>query len=167
MIPVRVTPPVGPLLTLAQLRVSLGEDADGDTIINELIEDLERAAVSRLDGPFGDLGRCIQTQTWSVKYPGPGRYRLPFPDVTAVVVDAGTCSVDETLLFPMIEVSEACTAHLTAGMGSGDLAMARSIVRLLVGHWFLNREAVVTGTITAVVPEGVDTMIARLRWGLL
>lgn len=36
----------------------------------------------------------------------------------------------------------------------------RTAILLMVGHWFVHRESVVTGTITAELPQGVD----RLLW---
>lgn len=54
--------------------------------------------------------------------------------------------------------------------GYGDTAdklpdAVKSAVKLLVGNWYRNRESVVTGTIVAVLPQAVDSLLASLDHG--
>ncbi|MFP5432845.1 MAG: head-tail connector protein [Alphaproteobacteria bacterium] len=39
----------------------------------------------------------------------------------------------------------------------------KAAILLLVGHWYANREAVVTGTIATQLPMAVDALLAPLR----
>lgn len=51
----------------------------------------------------------------------------------------------------------------TAPAGPEEMALTKDVeqaILLLVGHWYANREAVVTGTISTAVPLAVD----RLLW---
>ncbi len=42
-------------------------------------------------------------------------------------------------------------------------APIKHAILLLIGHWFENREAVITGTITAKLPMAVDALLANYR----
>lgn len=56
-------------------------------------------------------------------------------------------------------------AYPAGGVIPGGITTA---VLLLVGHWYLHRESVVTGTITAAVPQGVEMLLwphRLLRFG--
>jgi len=46
---------------------------------------------------------------------------------------------------------------------SGAPAQIKAAILLLVGHWYANREAVVTGTIATQLPMAVDALLAPLR----
>lgn len=64
-------------------------------------------------------------------------------------------------------VSDAVSISLTAGY-SGSNAVPETIkqaMRLLVGHWFENREAVVTGTISSPVQMTVDSLCGIMHTG--
>jgi len=82
--PVRTAPPADPPVSVAEckshLRVSHSDD---DTIIGIYLN----AAVARLDGYSGILGRCMVTQSWRQDFecwPDLSVIRLPFADVSAV-----------------------------------------------------------------------------------
>ncbi len=81
--PVLVTPPALAPVTLAEAKAHLRVTHDEE---NPLIISLIDAAVSRLDGWSGILGRCLVTQRWRQHAWGWGSLRLPFPDVSNVVV---------------------------------------------------------------------------------
>ena len=96
----RATPPSGDVVTLAALKGHLRIDALV-TVDDALLQSFIDAAVDRLDGYSGILGRCLLTQVWEMRLPGwPGRsIALPFPDVTAVALsctdaDGQTVSID-------------------------------------------------------------------------
>jgi uncharacterized phiE125 gp8 family phage protein len=61
---------------------------------------------------------------------------------------------------------EAVTVTFLAGFGDHASALPPTLLhamRILVGHYDLNREAVVTGTITSLLPEGVESLLAGER----
>ena len=86
MIPTRVTPPAGPVVTVADLKADLGIVGTHDDM---RLAALEAAAVAHLDGWRGILGRCIMPQSWRIEYGCAGRHRLPFGDVTEVTFVSG------------------------------------------------------------------------------
>jgi hypothetical protein len=63
---------------------------------------------------------------------------------------------------------EAIQVRYVAGFGSlaADVpSTVKHAIYLLMGHWFEHREAVVTGTITAVLPEAVDALLSTVSSG--
>lgn len=76
----------------------------------------------------------------------------------------------------LLDAINAVRVRFTAGhrgTGSGDSyvsavpAPLRRAILLLVGHWFVNHEAVVTGTIATELPMAVKSLIRRFeRWRL-
>lgn len=82
--PVRTTEPAETPVSLAEIKTHLRVDhAEDDTLIEAYIG----AAVARLDGRAGILGRCLVTQTWRQDYAGwppKGLFRLPFCDVQSI-----------------------------------------------------------------------------------
>ena len=81
--PILVTPPASPLVELATLKTHLRVDGTDD---DNLLLDMEKASVARLDGWHGELGRCLNAQTWRQEFCAWGQLRFPFPDVTNVSV---------------------------------------------------------------------------------
>lgn len=83
--PVRTAAPANPPVTLVECKAHLRVDhAEDDTLITSHLA----AAVARLDGRAGILGRCMVTQTWRQDYecwPPKGLFRLPFCDVLSIV----------------------------------------------------------------------------------
>jgi len=82
--PVLVTPPAELPVTVAECKANaVVEHSESDDVIADLLD----AAVSRLDGFRGILGRAIITQTWQVACDGWERsFVLPVPDVSSVSV---------------------------------------------------------------------------------
>lgn len=160
MIPRRVTPPVGAVVDLAEMKAHLrvlNDDEDG------LISSLIAAAESHLDGWRGVLGRCILPQQWAVDYPEAGCWRLPFPDVTSVTVSAGVGILTHDGLGAIVTLTEAATVTMDVQMPSETVDAVRLIVKLLVGHWYANREAAGADTLSAA-PLAVDALMTPLRW---
>jgi hypothetical protein len=62
---------------------------------------------------------------------------------------------------------DALTVRCVVGYGAADAvpAAARQALKLLIGHWYANREAVVTGTIATELPQAVKSLLATLKWG--
>lgn len=89
MIPVLVTAPISPFVSLHDMREHLRVTAGDD---DTQIAAIEKAAVAYLDGWRGVLGRCILAQTWRQDFPGWGKLRIAMPDADDVTVtyrDAG------------------------------------------------------------------------------
>lgn len=188
--PVLVTPPAAVPVSLAEakahLRVEHGED-DG------LIEAMIGAAVGRLDGWGGILGRCLVTQDWRrdfCGFPCGYRLRLPFPDVSAVtIVYSDAADAEQTLsaadygLFQDVGGSvailkataawpatydrpDAVRVTFTAGYGAAAAVPAaiRHAILLMVGDLYRFRESVGAAAMAAVpMSTTVDALIAPYR----
>jgi uncharacterized phiE125 gp8 family phage protein len=65
-----------------------------------------------------------------------------------------------------LDVTNALSVGYVAGSGNAERdvpAYARHAILLLVGHWYANREAVVSGTITKPIEFAVDALLATDR----
>lgn len=127
---------------------------DGDHE-DALIVALEKAAVAKLDGYRGILGRCIMPQTWEIAFEKEGRFPLPLTDIVEVeAVDASNLPVFFTVgheaAGDYIEVGGAATVRLTAALPEDLLDVVRQAVKMLVAHWYDNRETVVAGNMNSV-----------------
>ena len=160
MIPTLVTAPSSELMSLVDMKLHLRVDDDEE---DDLIVQLMRGAVAHLDGWKGVLSRCILPQTWSVAGVV-GVNVLPFPDVTEARVDGAAVEVVNTGLGPCVTLDEAATVEFDCALPEVELARVRIIVKLLVAHWFENREAVNIGNITSELPLAVDMLCSALKW---
>jgi uncharacterized phiE125 gp8 family phage protein len=171
--PVLVTAPTTPVVALADLKAHLRVDhLDDDSVITSL----EAAAVAHLDGWTGILGRAIRPQVWRQDFTAGEPVRLAMPDVTSITVAAldaagGSVSVTATLRSdqrgPWVEIVGAydrVQVTYTCAMTAAQLPAAQIAVKLLVAHWYANRETAVTGTITAQLPFAVDALVKAMRW---
>ena len=57
--------------------------------------------------------------------------------------------------------------QFTAGYSDSSLipGMAKQAMKLLIGHWYRNRESVIVGTIQAEIDLAYNSLTERLRWG--
>lgn len=152
-----------PLITLADAKVALEIDhGDRDSYIKFLIE----AASETLDGPYGEIGKTIAPQQWvfSVASFG-GRLNLPvMPAISIESVsyydgDNASQSVDVSnfllisgngfayidalsgFSFPTTYARpDAISFTINCGMASVPKSLSQAC-RLLVAHWYENREA--------------------------
>ena len=63
--------------------------------------------------------------------------------------------------------ANAVTVTFTAGYGTTPTSVderARQAIRLLAGHWAINREAVIVGTISKEIELSYWSVIEKLRW---
>lgn len=136
---IRVTPPAAPVVSLLDMKEHLRVLHDDEDI---LIQSLTDAAVSWLDGWDGVLGRCIMPQTWRISPADLGAgFRLP--DASEVVAEP-----DGSLV-------------VTCAMPAEKLPSVKQAVKLLVGHWYQNREAV--GERMEAQPMAVRALLEPLR----
>lgn len=170
--PTLVTGPEGPVVSLPDLKTFLRVDHEDE---DDLIVSLEAGAVAWLERSV--LGRCIMPQTWSIAVRGAGPHALPFPDASDVEADMGgvpqevidvthTSRAEKSVMVPGAGFDDMVTITGTYGLPEARIPTAQVIVKLLVGHWFSHREAVVTGTVTTL-PMAVDALLPSLRWRLL
>jgi uncharacterized phiE125 gp8 family phage protein len=184
--PVRM---VAPAVTPVSLEEAKGHvrvthnDEDGD------IQAYLDAAVAYLDGWGGILGRCMVTQTWRQDMATfPSMIRLPFPDAQSATVaytdpDGATQAftdfhlavdalgsaliLEDGASWPDVAVRPDAV-RVTGVYGYGLAAdvpdSLKMAIKLLVGHWYANREAVVIGGAPADVPLAFDALIAASRW---
>ncbi|MEM7301914.1 MAG: head-tail connector protein [Pseudomonadota bacterium] len=192
--PVLITAPDSPIVNLGDLKAWCRADyADDDSLLTAL----EVAAVSRMDGWSGILGRCLLTQTWRVDragWPSDRAQELPFPDVGSVTVKYfDTDNVEQVVSSSNYELlegvsggfirflptfdspainsdrSDAVRIEVTAGYGDASAVPAPLVtaIKMLVAHWYENREAVVVGSASTEVPMTVAALIAPYRRSLL
>lgn len=160
-IPVCVTP-ADPLVSTEDLRKHLRvESTEQDGLIASLGKSAE-AAISR------SAGRLLQQQEWQITYGEAGEFRLPFYDVTEVaVVDADGDPVAATLaqhpLGCFVTIVAPAVVTMTVKPPEDITSIAVAAVKLLVGHWFENRESVVTGTIATALPMTVADLTDLIR----
>jgi hypothetical protein len=149
MIPRRLVAPIGPVVSLADIRRHLDADPN-DTSQDLMFAAMETEAVSKLDGYRGILGRGILPQTWTEGFTGWGNLRLSLPDVSAARVtytDADGITAPATTA---VLHSDALGAYVTASGPSAvlvtveyDIALpdeclpsVRAAVKLYVRHHY-------------------------------
>lgn len=163
-----ITPPVGPVVAIDDLRAHLRVDhADEDA----LIVALEAAAVAYLDGWGGVLGRAIKAQTWRWEVDAWGEYALPLPDISAVAVtyldDLGAEQPATSVTLTRTDgrtvakidgpAADRIFINMTAAMAARYLPTAQIIVKLIVAAWYDDR--------TADIPPAAHALITAIRWG--
>ena len=185
--PVRtVAPAINPVSLAeaqAHLRVTIGIE---ETLIAGLID----AAVSKLDGWSGILGRCLVTQTWRQdfsEFPAYDYLRLPFPDVQSVTIDyTDSAGVTQTLssagyqlandyaggVLALIDGNSwpstqqrvnAVRVTMVVGYGGASAVPAalKSAILLDIGTLYENRESVTTGL--SELPLAYDMLVMPFR----
>jgi uncharacterized phiE125 gp8 family phage protein len=163
-------PSTGPITVAeakAHLRVS---HSDEDELIASLID----AATGWLDGRVGVLGMALIAQTWEWTlgaFPR-GCIKLPLGPVASITSIKYTNRVGTEQTVPPADYGilgdvltgtwpqgSAVQIRYIAGEGCPD--PIKMVVKLLVGHWYENREAV--GDKLTAVPMAVDMLIAPYR----
>ena len=163
------------------------EHDEEDTLIDSLIA----AAVDYLDGPSGILGRAIIEQEWLLELDAwPNRLALPIEPVTNVAVSyINTSGTEKTVPENQMVITDAPSARtvlewidgvqapelndarypvkitIIAGFGAAaDVDEGLKVaIKMLVGHWYDNRETVVMGMSVIELPMAVSALLARYR----
>jgi len=106
-------------------------------------------------------------QTWGI-----GNYRLDAASFPARVGPLPTVSYPSTKdLTAAVEIiyfaghgdDEAAWRDTNSNAEAGELARVQAAICLMVGHWFRNREAVLTGSISKEIELSVDSLLAGLK----
>lgn len=155
---------------------------------------LTEAAVAWLDGPSGQLGRCLLEQTWrlTVDHHFPPVLLLTLPPVISIealkyaddngaeqtmdaadyrVTGVGTWLTEIApaygLAWPSVRWQrETIKVEFKAGYGDAAEDVPAPIlqaIRMIVGHWWQNREAVNVGNITSEIPFGAKQLLSSYR----
>lgn len=179
-----VTPPAAEPITLTEAKGHLREDDTGqDALITTLITAAREYVEQRTT-------RALVTQTWDVSFaafPRDGVLLLPkapLASVTTVKYRDGA-NVEQTLAATAYDTDpsalpgrvslatnqtwpttyvrpQAVTVRLVAGYGA-PLAVPAPLVaamKLALGHWYANRESVITGTIATALPMAFEALLA-------
>jgi len=172
-----ITAPAVEVLSLAEAKEHLRVDHDDE---DTLIEALIGAATAWLDGWTGVLGMCLEAQTWEMtldRFPA-REFCIPLGPVVSVdaITYVDSDDVEQTLAGTEYEAAgarvrpvdgwpststnyDAVKVRFTAGTGTPE--NIKHVVRLLIGHWYENRESV--GDKMEAVPMAVDMLIATIR----
>lgn len=143
----RIKPADVAVVTLQEAKDHLRVDSiDEDDYIQGLLD----AAVAHLDGCDGVLGWDFAPQTWEVVFDGP-------------VEDLPLGPVIEQKP-PVVDGSET-TIRFTIGPEDGVPAGIKQAILLLIGNWYLSREAVVIGISAEKLPLAVEMLLTpHRRW---
>lgn len=184
----RVTAPAEAPVSLAQAKAHLRVDHEDD---DDLIGGLVDAATQYLDGYAGVLGRALVTQSWRLDLARPAcrSVLLPLPPVSAIEgvaylsegaeaeLDAAAWRLGEGPLGAFLVLNDGYgwpamdgredALRVTFTTGYGDPADVPApigqAIKLLVGHWYENREAVGEAARTAPLPFAVTALLAPYR----
>ncbi len=184
--PELVAAPASEPLSLTELKLHLRVDfTDDDAIITSLGIAARQWFETALD-------RQLVTATWKVRLPYfVGReIELPYPPLrsvgsivykdsglvnrtlssayyTAIINRTpGVVRLNETYSWPVTGIDPfAVTITFDAGYGAAAAVpdLAKAGIKLLVGAWYENREAVTTNVAMMPVPLGVDSIVAACR----
>jgi len=179
-----VTPPTWEPVTLAEAKEQCGV-LDVETHFNALLTRLIKTARSESErycnavwaeqtiaspcSDFHDLARLPHGPLKSV-------VSIGYVDLAGgeQVVDDTAYEVRKDGLEPAIVVAHGqawprirhgSRITLTAVYGEAVPEVVQHAMLMMINHWFVNREAVVTGTIATTIPLGVDALLANDRRG--
>lgn len=180
--PILVTAPATLPVTLDDMKAhGVIDFADDDALVQGILD----AAVARLDGYSGILGRCLVSQGWQQDYAcWRGRMRLPFPDCSALTItyydSDGSQQTVSSSLYEVLEGSQGTfvsfksgfteptldddrdypvSIAFTAGYGAADdvPAAIRRAIMMLADHILNNRDG------GGEVPPGVRALTENYR----
>lgn len=176
--------PTEPAVSIGDARAHL---RDPDESENSLIENLVAAAERHIEV---SCNHALMPQTWARDLDGfpPGDFIPlsggPFRDIQVAYVDPDgqEQTLDSALFYQHVNGDSGVvvdgswpatksgpgTVTITADVGyeGGNVpASIKQAILLLVGHWFRNREAVVTGSTVETLPAAVDSLLFPYRDG--
>lgn len=185
--PIRTAAPTETPISLDEVkRHCRVTEPDEDSVFLGLIA----AVTSVLDGWYGWMGRALITQSWALSFPCfGGGLRLPVgpvSDITSVTYYDGD-NVSQTLNPNVYRIltdplssyialepgqtwpgyygrADAVTVEWVAGEAVADLPAAIKLgMKLLVAHWYENREATVIGQTAMEIPLMIEHLLEPYR----
>lgn len=117
------------------------------------------AASATVTISYVDQGGTTQTLTWSQS--GTQQFRLDRDHVPALVYPLYLEN------WPNVRLDDkAVQVTYLAGYGGAESVPtpAKHAIKMLVGHWYANRETVLTGSISKELEFAVSALLANLRW---
>lgn len=189
--PVLTTAPADDVITLAEAKLHCRvDDDDEDSKIVGYIQ----AALARLDGVDGILGRALISQTWTEqgnRFPYGTVLRMALAPVSDVVhvkyydgdnvlqtlsaalysrhlaASGAYIKLDDGQTWPATFTrDDAIEIQYTAGYGTLAETVPDPIKQamfFLIEHYYANRGAVVVGTISSNLPQGVADLLRPFR----
>lgn len=181
----RIADPTTPLLSIEDARSHVLAIDDEDAYLGDLIaaaqEEIEvsvRRALTRqtLRAVFEAFPHCASDPLY---LPRPPLVSVQSVSYTALGGTPATIDVEDALYvntastpgavlpltaWPSALAGRPVVVEYTAGYETPS-ARAKHACRLLVGHWYLMREAVAVGGDPKPVPAGFMRLIAGLKWG--
>ncbi|PLW76808.1 head-tail connector protein [Cohaesibacter celericrescens] len=185
--PIQIVPPSALPLTLIEAKAHCRVDGtDNDDYLTAAIG----AAVSYLDGYSGILGKCLMPQTWAQEFDRWKDFPLclgPVIDLLSISyfdsngdpqsVDLSTVRIERRVIDTFAALKSVASwpnadfsygpITVTWRAGHSDAGAVpdaiKQAMKLLVGHWFESREAVVVGTISSELPLAVDALLTPHR----
>lgn len=160
---------------------------------DDLFDGLIDGVVEYLDGPAGILGWAIMEQVWMLELASwpVSALALPVEPVSSVTITYfDTAGAEQTLPVAAYRLDSTSGAESVLHMtGTGDLPSLQEdraypvrvsmtagvataedvesglkvLIKMLIAHWFENREAVVVGPITSEMPMAASALLARYR----
>jgi uncharacterized phiE125 gp8 family phage protein len=175
---VRVITPPEPIVTWAEAKAHLRLDSDFE---QDLVEGYIAAATAWIDGPEGWLGRSIGVQTLELTDCAFGNDALPYGPIVSIEsihykdapgLEQELPDTDYRLLlngsiyaqaWPAVGSDpEAVRVRYVAGYASVPSPIKQAIL-LLIGQWFVTRQAVNVGNIVNEMPFAVEALLAPYR----
>lgn len=171
--PILVVPPTAKPLDVAAAKLWCRVDGvEEESLISDLID----AAISRLDGWAGLLGRALEEQSWELRLDGfPDVIQLPlgpvvsvtsisYPDASGDRVELAADAWDLTAVGIEADLRPISSWPVTGGgevrvrwvAGTGCPPALRHQLKVLVAYWFDRRDS-------GEIPPGVHAAIAPWR----
>lgn len=182
------TAPVGDIVSLVEMKEHLVVEHTAD---DDLIESIVKAVTDSFDGPNGVMGRALRTQTWYLYLDAfQDEIVLPLPPLVSVTEitytdnDGATQTLAGSVYqasarngvsfiqraynqsWPSVRGDRDCVRiEFVCGYGAIEVPAAiKQAAKLLGGHFYATREAVVISRdVAAVVPMTVDALLAPYR----
>lgn len=171
-------------VTLTEIKAHVRQDHDADDTV---LGDLVSAAAERVENDKGTILRKASMTLTLDAWPTDGIIEIPRSPLVSVTsigylaeggssdttlsatlyrVDTGThkprivLKRDQQWPTTTLETGGAITVTFVAGYDDGAVPeIDKHAIKVLVGHWYANRESVVTGTIAVDVPETYRSLV--------